>query len=347
MSYVTWFQNLNIPWLTGGPNAQKYWAAIGSVFDDQVANLKAAVKCRFPTLAPSDALGFLGDERQLDRGPQETDPGYALRVRGAWETCPRAGTPAGLLLALYYGGFPGAVVVQQNGYAFELGAQGASVPAPKVAYDFGDANFVLWVTQLGTNPAIGGTKPIPAGTVPWWAFDATDLDAVLGQFASRFAVLFPQPLPSVFITAATATFTGVEDGSLAHPWPTVTWPNVFPDTTYAVMPGAPVITDGSGPVIVAVDGTSKTTSSIAVKESAPFAGTVDMLAYQRGACPFADLHPVDLARLRSIIGKWRDGAKVCTGIHALVQGAFFDWPVRTFDSAGGTFGVSTVVSFTP
>src|SRR5262249_12038764 len=148
-----WLATLNIPWATSGRYNSAYWGGWGAVFDDQVSKLKQAIKARMPTQAPSDALTPLGDERQIDRGPTESDQAYALRLRGAWEAWARAGTPLGLLLALYYAGFPGAVVVQQNGLAYALSTPLAADPTQS-----------LILTTLGTNPNITSVPP-------WWLFD--------------------------------------------------------------------------------------------------------------------------------------------------------------------------------
>ncbi len=175
-------------------------------------------------------------------------------------------------------------------------------------------------------------RSIPAGT-PWWTFDS-DTD-----FCSRFAVLFPGPIfPSSFTTWATATFTGAED-TVA-----VSWNNPFTDTTYKVMCGAANITDGGPPVVVDVDGTTQTTTGITVRTSSRFTGTVDLVAYQVGAVPFADLHLSDLARLRSVIGKWRPAKATCVGAYAVAQGKFSAWPVGTMAQMLGV--PSTIVNMT-
>jgi hypothetical protein len=95
--------------------------------------------------------------------------------------------------------------------------------------------------------------------------------------------------------------------------------------------------------VVSADLTSKTTTGVKIAASGPFEGTVEVLAWQAGANPFADPHPSDLARLRSIIKTWRPGKAQCVGIFVLVQGDFLGWPVGTLGS--GTLGPSSVVTF--
>jgi hypothetical protein len=335
MSYTTWLQSLQSKWLQG-QQSQVYFGALGGTLDDQNSLLKQAVKCRFPTVAPSDALAAIGDERQLDRGPAETDPGYALRTRAAWNQWPFAGTWPGLLTALHYAGFSGGVIVQQNGLYYTYSA----------TPNYNDLTQNLVIANLDTlvqdlppfnaNP-LNNAQTIPAGT-PWWLFDGDT------GFCSRFAILFPGPLSSLFRTTGRATFTGVEDGSLAHPWPTITWNNVFPDTTYIIQVSAPVVTDGSGPVICGIDNTTKTTAGVTITASDSFTGYVDVLAWQSGANPFADLHPPDLARLQSVIHKWRPARATCMGVFVLVQGEYWGWPVGTWGDSGN-WGPGTVVVF--
>jgi hypothetical protein len=155
------------------------------------------------------------------------------------------------------------------------------------------------------------------------------------DYCNRFAILFPNP-PSPFLTFGRATFTS-SDNAVA------TWNNPFPDTTYIVSPGPPVVTDGGGPVTVFADNTTKTTTGITIRASAPFTGYVDVHAWQQGANPFADLHPNDLARLQSIILAWRPNA-LCVGVYAVAQGSMFGWTPATF-STRPTMGPSSVVRF--
>lgn len=319
MSYAGWLQRLPIPWLVGD-HGKDWWGAVGAVFDGEIERARAAVKCRLPGSAPSDALGFVASERGLERGPAETDDEFALRLQYAWDLKALTGTPLGLLLALYYAGFPGAVVVQQNGRGYELTGTPslADITAPLYA-----APSWFTVTELSANPAIEGAPP-------WWSFD---LDVA---FCSRFAVLFPGPVyPSSFRTFARATFTASETA-------TVIWPNAFDDASYRVLVGPATVTDASGPVTVAADGSSFTDLTARVTASAPFSGYVDCIAYQAGANPFADPHPVDLARLWRVIDEWRGAKMTCVDVAVVPQGACWGWPVTTW-GARSSFGPETTV----
>jgi hypothetical protein len=323
MAYKEWLQSTGVPWLTGNLVGRSYWAAIGGALDDEVSQIIQATQASFPDSAPPDALPALADEFQMDQVPGEPNATFATRLRTAWSIWPYAGSSVGLLLALYYAGFPNAVVVQQNGTYAQL------VP-PLNPADY-TTNFQFG--NQGPNPAI-------AGAPPWWMFDFNN------AYGSRFAVLFPGTLPGPFRTTAAATFTGVEN-SVA-----VTWNNLFADATYKVMIGPPTITDANGPVAIDFDPTTKTASGLTVRTSSPFAGTVELLAYQSGAGvnPFVDLHPADLARLQRTIRRWRPAKAVCVGVYAAVQGRFFGWPVTPFNNApfpSITFGPGTAVFISP
>jgi len=72
---------------------------------DAVAQwLTEGIKARFPDTAPPDALGYIGNDRQIDRGPAEGAPGYAVRLRRAIDTWRNAGGARTILsqLAAYF-----------------------------------------------------------------------------------------------------------------------------------------------------------------------------------------------------------------------------------------------------
>lgn len=64
------------------------------------------VWARFPDLAPPDALGYIGNDRNLERGPAQTDAGYATQLRKAFDTWRVAGNASTVLrqLAAYFTG---------------------------------------------------------------------------------------------------------------------------------------------------------------------------------------------------------------------------------------------------
>ena len=75
------------------PAGRRGWAASARAMDDFVQLYIAGTLAQFPDYAPSDALGVLGDEMGIDRGPLETDANYAARLTAlvAWKYARRAG----------------------------------------------------------------------------------------------------------------------------------------------------------------------------------------------------------------------------------------------------------------
>lgn len=333
MPYADYLVKTSPPWL------QDQWGAawlggVGSTLDDYLAEIIDGTLATFPEYAPGDALGVLGEETGIIQGVDELNDSYAVRLRSAWLYWKLAGTPVSLLVALYWAGFPGAVLVQQNGLAYELsGAPVAGEDPRPLLVITPTAELAAALTSTRRPPRWGDPgRSIPAGT-SWWLFDS-DTD-----HTSRFAILFPT-LPARWRTWGVATFTGTEDGTPANPWPLASWNNAFTDTNYCVYPSVPAIIDGPSTVIISGDGTSKTHDSIGIVASASFVGTVDVLAWQRGANPFADLHPQDADRLRRTIRAWRPGKAHCEGVYTVVRGKMMGWPPQT--QATNTMGPSII-----
>jgi len=332
MPYETWLK-AQAPTYMQDQYGQAWLGGIGAAMDDYAQQYIAGTKATFPDYAPPDALGVIGDELGIDRGPFETDQQYAARLVGAWLAWKFAGTPLGLLVALYWAGFGGGVLVQQNGLAYSL--TGSPVAGA-------DPTSLLSVTNcsqlaVGITSSVTTSRVVPAGN-QWWSTDPNT------DFCSRFAILYPNGLPSFFMTSGVATFTGIEDGSTLHPWPLATWNNPFVDTTYKIQPGAVTILNGLGPVSVAADNTSKTTTGVRIAASDSFVGSVDVLAWQAGANPYADLHPNDLQRLQNAIRKWRPAKAYLLGVFCLVQGNFYGWPIATIGTRPAP-GPSSIVQF--
>jgi len=87
-------------WLQTPKNAA-WLRASGDLKDSLAERCKDAVKVRFARLAPRDGLDQLGDERQIERGPSETNAAFAARVVDAsWHLGCWAGTAQSVLLAL-------------------------------------------------------------------------------------------------------------------------------------------------------------------------------------------------------------------------------------------------------
>lgn len=320
--YATYMPASAPSWLQG-PNGTAFLGALGMILDDVVTDQKAAAKQGLPGACFPDALPLIGAERLLDRSPVDTDAQYAMRLSEAFAIWPFAGSAYSILTALAVDGFTSTngnpTLVQQNGLYYQL-----------------DAGGNLVVGDLGPNPQVDGTMPLTTAYTSWWTFDAYALDASRTQFASRFALLFPS-LGASFITSGRAVFDGTTNRVA------VTWAVPF-SGFYDALAGAPVITDGTGPILVALDGLATTSTGTTVVASAPFVGYVDVVAYEPGANPLGSLRALDLLRVQSVLAKWRAAKASCLGIYILVQGAFWGWPLETWGS-GGNWGPSTVVAY--
>jgi hypothetical protein len=64
-----------------------------------------SVNCRYPSLAPNDALPLLAYQYNLTRGFQETDADYRVRLQHAWSHWQWSGTDLGILIAMQPSGF--------------------------------------------------------------------------------------------------------------------------------------------------------------------------------------------------------------------------------------------------
>jgi len=290
--------------------------------------------------AGAQSVALIASERQLDTIPGETTAAIGARAP-QWITLGRfVGTPLGMLLGLHFRGFDNAVIVTQNGMAYQL-----SLPLPPFIVGqpwdptpnlvrTAESSLAVALTSNKTPPTTqqAGRK-IPAGN-SWWAFD-NDTD-----FSSRFAILFPGPtFPTYFLTWARVTFTATSSGAAV-------WNNVFPDTTYVIGSIGVTVTDGGPSVTVHADGNTKTATGVTLVASEAFTGYADVVAYQAGATnPYADLHPSDLQRLQTTIKKWRPAKATCVGVYVLVQGHFWAWPPQTWgqaQAAGYAWGPSTI-----
>lgn len=332
--FQSWASSLRIKWLSfkGRAQALAYATVLG---DWTIDWMTAALYERMPSYASTaTALPLIASERQLDVTPDEATTAIAGRAPQWINLGKYVGTAVGLLVGMHFAGFDNAVIVTQNGLAYQL-----ALPLPPfILGEAWDPTGNLITSSLSTlsvplHSNITLSRSIPTGA-SWWTMDSNT------DFCSRFEILFPGPLPSYFVTHGTAVFTGAENGSTV-PWPTVSWNNEFPDTSYHVQPSIPTAT---GPVIVYALDATKTMTGIQIGASAPFVGTVDVVAYGDGANPFGDLHPADLARLQNTVAKWKPERSVCLGVYALVQGNFIGWPVRTIGAIAPS--VPSIAAFT-
>jgi len=93
-------KRISPPWLrriAGGAVME----GIGSQIDVEVDRSVEGLRKRFPNAASPDALGFLGRERRILRGPGEPSDVYATRLIGWWDAHRLRGGPYALLTQLY------------------------------------------------------------------------------------------------------------------------------------------------------------------------------------------------------------------------------------------------------
>lgn len=87
------------PWL------QSFWSSRvqygpGLALDAVAQWMLEGTKAALPGLGTPDALPYIGRDRNLDRGPNETDAAFAARLSAAFDTWATAGTAATLLQQL-------------------------------------------------------------------------------------------------------------------------------------------------------------------------------------------------------------------------------------------------------
>ena len=80
------------PMWADGPEARKWQGVMGAALDAQDAALVEARAVRYPSNCPSDALYFLGAERQLEQVPIESEAQWRIRLRQAWAIWHQGGT---------------------------------------------------------------------------------------------------------------------------------------------------------------------------------------------------------------------------------------------------------------
>lgn len=102
------------PWLRKR-RASELWDVLGLALDGFADTARDAVKARFVNLAPSDALGFIGADRLLERYATQSEDSWRAWIEAAWDLWTFAGTENSVERALAEAGFTGASVHQANG----------------------------------------------------------------------------------------------------------------------------------------------------------------------------------------------------------------------------------------
>lgn len=120
----------NLPTWLNGPNGARYVYPLGLVLDCMAQAAVFAVQARFPGGAPEDAFTWLAQDRQIQRGFQESKESYADRLRSWLDLWRRAGSAESILVAL--GGYitPSVATMRtvSNSSAWDTIAAGDSPP---------------------------------------------------------------------------------------------------------------------------------------------------------------------------------------------------------------------------
>lgn len=211
LGYADFFRSPGLgPGWAHGPWWQKYWKAIGTVFDAQNDLIRAAQVARTPDgavqLGMGDALDEQGLDRLLPRGGSapdqvdEADADYAERLKHAWTTWGQdsvrgggAGSIRGILEQLDVAGFPvqptppnyvttGAFFVNHLGYLWQLR----------------DGEPLMVTTVNGCVNRTKIDKTLPASPIFGWTLDARD------QFYSKWMLLFVEDVPTLTNAADSA-----------------------------------------------------------------------------------------------------------------------------------------------
>lgn len=89
------------PWLATG-NAQKYMFNLGLIQDALLSKLNQAMLAHMPGEGTDTALVYIGDDRVIGQGPNETNAQYILRLTQAFDTWDHAGSAAGILGQVFW-----------------------------------------------------------------------------------------------------------------------------------------------------------------------------------------------------------------------------------------------------
>lgn len=105
MSFEFGILELAPPWLRGY-YGERLLRTIGRSLDGLTVDLKEGIKARFPETAPDDALGYIGTDRKIRRGPYATAADYRPTLVRSFPAHQRQGNAFELLyqLAGYFTG---------------------------------------------------------------------------------------------------------------------------------------------------------------------------------------------------------------------------------------------------
>lgn len=129
MPYSEWLP-ARVPPAWKGEWGAKFLGAIGAELDEILDEMKQARKAMFPGYAAtgnaSGSLEKIAEERQLERGLDETDLYLGARLLDAWSTWKAAGSHRALLSQLKIAGFDYAnlYIIQRSGLRSRISGGG-------------------------------------------------------------------------------------------------------------------------------------------------------------------------------------------------------------------------------
>lgn len=315
--YRAWAARLRVPFLAG-TKGRAVMGAFATVLGDwTIDGANASLYERLPEYASSTPLGLIASERQLDTGPQDTLSALAIRETYATVISKYYGTPLGLLLGLHFSGFDGAQIVTQNGNIYSLTQPLPPMISGQQASWDPTGNLVTSTASTLTNILTSSVTPsrsIPAGT-SWWTFDGNT------DQCNRFAVIYPT---WPFSALAIAIFNNSDIA-------VVTFPFTMPDTNYGLVYGMP-----TDEVMLSEDGSARSTTTATIRASAPWTGSVPVIAWEPGVNPLNTFSSVPL--LRNSIMRWRPEKAICMGVFAIQSGRMWGYPTTNKWGDGGTWG---------
>lgn len=141
------------PWLLNAV-ADGIQFAEGMALDALDTWVREGVKARFPGVSSNDAMGYISHDRNIEQGPTEGWPAFALRLKAAFDTWVGAGNAYTLITQLQtlwvgakcadgIGTLPSIRLVSNGAIWFESVAGGATTNT------VGDANWI-WDTLSPT-----------------------------------------------------------------------------------------------------------------------------------------------------------------------------------------------------
>lgn len=89
-----------------GDNGTAFFGSMGDEKNDLQLRTTQSVLLRFPTKTHPTALPNCGVERQIERGPEESDESYATRLESGFDLWKWSGTDRGILTAMDTSGVP-------------------------------------------------------------------------------------------------------------------------------------------------------------------------------------------------------------------------------------------------